>query len=243
MKEKIYFSPAILNMSGFPWGWPKILIKKEANQRSALLTKGNQKISDRGSAEQENLWSEESQILSTWVKETQQGSQEAFTQIYNYLKNRLFSLAYRYTYNREAAEDILQETFIKIFSKLSTINKTETFIPWVYRVTINTALSYLRQQKKHFQAQVSAEASELEVQDVPGVESLSQREDQLHQAIEAALRTLPPKLKTVFLLHDVQGFTHEEIAAILGWRVGTSKSQLFKARLKIRDFLKQKRIN
>jgi len=207
------------------------------------LTKGNQKISERGSAEQENLWSEESQILSTWVKETQQGSQEAFAQIYNYLKNRLFSLAYRYTYNRETAEDILQETFIKIFTNLSTINNPETFIPWVYRVTINTALSYLRQQKKHFQAQVSAEASELEVQDVPGVESLSQREDQLHQAIEAALRTLPPKLKTVFLLHDVQGFTHEEIAAILGWRVGTSKSQLFKARLKIRDFLKQKRIN
>ena len=207
------------------------------------MTKGNQKISDRGSAEQENLWSKESQILSTWVKETQQGSQEAFAQIYNYLKNRLFSLAYRYTYNREAAEDILQETFIKIFSNMSTINKPETFIPWVYRVTINTALSYLRQQKKHFQAQVSAEASELEVQDVPGVESLSQREDQLHQAIEAALRTLPPKLKTVFLLHDVQGFTHEEIAAILGWRVGTSKSQLFKARLKMRDFLKQKRIN
>lgn len=207
------------------------------------MTKGNQKISDRGSAEQENLWSEESQILSTWVKETQQGSQEAFTQIYNYLKNRLFSLAYRYTYNRETAEDILQETFIKIFTNLSTINNPETFIPWVYRVTINTALSYLRQQKKHFQAQVSAEASELEVQDVPGGEFLSQREDQLHQAIEAALRTLPPKLKTVFLLHDVQGFTHEEIAAILGWRVGTSKSQLFKARLKIRDFLKQKRIN
>lgn len=207
------------------------------------MTKGNQKISERGSAEQENLWSEESQILSTWVKETQQGSQEAFAQIYNYLKNRLFSLAYRYTYNRETAEDILQETFIKIFTNLSTINNPETFIPWVYRVTINTALSYLRQQKKHFQAQVSAEASELEVQDVPGVESLSQREDQLHQAIEAALRTLPPKLKTVFLLHDVQGFTHEEIAAILGWRVGTSKSQLFKARLKIRDFLKQKRIN
>ena len=207
------------------------------------MTKGNQKISDRGSAEQENLWSKESQILSTWVKETQQGSQEAFAQIYNYLKNRLFSLAYRYTYNRETAEDILQETFIKIFTNLSTINNPETFIPWVYRVTINTALSYLRQQKKHFQAQVSAEASELEVQDVPGVESLSQREDQLHQAIEAALRTLPPKLKTVFLLHDVQGFTHEEIAAILGWRVGTSKSQLFKARLKMRDFLKQKRIN
>lgn len=238
----MYFSTAVLDVSGFGRGWPQIFIKRIAAQRRKnLAMAGHKQAGQTPGRGPENL-AEEKDALSTWVRATQQGDQEAFTRIYHNLKNRLFSLAYRYTYNREAAEDILQETFIKIYSKMSTITSTETFLPWVYRVTINTALSYLRHQKKHLQSNLSHEALEPEIKDSPGVDSLGQREDQLRQAIEAGIRTLPPKLKTVFLLHDVQGFTHEEIAVILGCTVGTSKSQLFKARLKIRNFLKEKKI-
>jgi len=202
----------------------------------------NNEIEEKRTWRKEKLKEKENLILA-WVKETQNGNTEAFSQIYHHLKNRLFSLAYRYTYNREAAEDILQETFIKIYSKMSTINQPETFLPWAYRVTINTALSYLRRHRKYFHSTISQEEREIEIEDTTGIDSLNNSEALLRQTIEAAIRSLPPGLKTIFLLHDVQGFTHEEIAAILGCTVGTSKSQLFKARVKIRDFLQQREIN
>lgn len=184
-------------------------------------------------------------FISTWFKNNRRNP-DAFGALYSHLKNRLFSLVYRYTYNREAAEDILQETFIQIYKKMSTVTNPETFQAWIYRVAINTALSYLRRHRRHLHLSYSGESQELDEGKLSSPrsadEAIGEDESMIHQAIDEALRKLPAGLKTVFILHDVQGFTHEEIATILDTSVGTSKSQLFKARLKIREFLRKKEI-
>jgi len=187
----------------------------------------------------------EEDFVVTWFKNNRKDP-DSFASLYTHLKNRLFSLAYRYTYNREAAEDILQETFIQIYKNMSTVTNAEAFQAWIYRVTINTALSYLRRHRRHRHPEFLEEGLSLEERKGPSLEAADEAvgkdESLIHQAIEEALCELPAGLKTVFILHDVQGFTHEEIANILGSSVGTSKSQLFKARLKLREYLRKKEI-
>ena len=158
--------------------------------------------------------------------------------IYSRYKTALFNLAYRYTYNRAAAEDLLQEIFIKIFTHIGDVEQTKTFTAWVYRIALNTCFSYLREKRVELQKAVP-------LADVEGVvhePGNAETDRDLRKSLDEAIAGLPPKLKEIFLLHDVQGFKHQEIARVLRLSVGTSKSQLFKARLKIREFLKKKRV-
>ena len=172
------------------------------------------------------------------IKRTQQGETEAMEKLYDIYKRPLFNLIYRHTYNFAVAEDLLQDIFIKIFTHIKDIQAEGTFKGWVYRITLNTCYSYLRQNKNKLKKTVALE----------GVKHTLKQEDVLPQdrslriPLEEAIKTLPPRLRSVFLLHDVQGFKHEEISQVLGCAVGTSKSQLFKARLKIRNYLKNKQI-
>ncbi|MEA2005315.1 MAG: RNA polymerase sigma factor, partial [Acidobacteriota bacterium] len=158
--------------------------------------------------------------------------------IYRHFKSRLFSLAYRYTYNPAAAEDILQDTFVKVFTNLSSLEGEKTFIGWLYRITINNCLTYIREKKKHLQRTVPLN----DVEHTMSGKKKPAHEKRISKSLEKAIETLPTKLKSVFLLYDVQGFKHEEVAEILGCAVGTSKSQLFKARMKIRKYLEKNKI-
>ncbi len=173
------------------------------------------------------------------IRRAQEGDAVATEVIYNRLKTPLFNLAYRYTFDRPAAEDLLQEIFLKIFSHLDDVQKMDTFIAWAYRIALNTCFSYLRLKKGEFQKTVSISDIEGTIQDVSRETS---PENDVRKPLDKAIETLPHKLREIFLLHDVQGFKHEEIAGMLGLSVGTSKSQLFKARLKLRDYLKTRRL-
>ena len=168
------------------------------------------------------------------IRRGQAGDPAAFEEIYDRFKAPLFGLALRHTGDRAAAEDILQDTFIKVLTHLGEVRSEETFPAWVFRIAVNTCYSHLRGRR-------SREYRTMPLSQVEG-----RREEAVYDAhetslsgpLEEAIAHLPEKLRLVFLLHDVQGFKHAEIGDVLGVSAGTSKSQLFKARLKVRKFLK-----
>jgi RNA polymerase sigma-70 factor (ECF subfamily) len=173
-----------------------------------------------------------------WVKRSREGDNQAREALYQHFKSSFFSLAYRYTYNSAAAEDLLQDIFIKIFTHIHVLDRDEAFTGWAYRIAVNTCLSYLRSRKAVMKKTVSLNDVEIFLADEKGRDS----EKMLKKILDEAIGNLSVKLKSVFILHDIQGFKHEEIALMLGCSIGTSKSQLFKARMKIRKQLECKQL-
>ncbi len=179
-----------------------------------------------------------SSLLEDLIKRSREGDTMAIEAIYERYKRPIFNLVYRYTYNAAVAEDLLQDIFLKIFTHLKDLQRVDTFVGWLYRIAINTCYSYLRSTKTPLQKTIPLENVERKIDK----DASDSQESVLKKPLDEAIQHLPPKLKSVFLLHDVQGYKHREIARILGCSVGTSKSQLFKARMKLRQFLKNKQI-
>jgi len=183
------------------------------------------------------LFAPKEDSLDDLIARGRDGDALALEAIYYRYKTALFNMAYRYTYDRSTAEDLLQEIFIKVFTHLGDIRKTQTFTGWVYRIALNTCYSHLRGKRVELQKNVplaEVEGTLHEVQE----NSLAR---DVRKPLDDAIAGLPRRLKEIFLLHDVQGFKHGEIARMLGLSVGTSKSQLFKARLRIREFLEERK--
>jgi RNA polymerase sigma-70 factor (ECF subfamily) len=201
-------------------------------QEPAVMSQPKKEVSSRAALPQEASFAD-------LIRRAQEGDTGAMEAIYHRLKTPLFNLAFRYTFNRAAAEDLLQEIFLKVFSHLEDVQNMDTFVAWAYRIALNTCFSYLRQKKVEFQKTVSLTDVEGTIQEVS--RGISPEHD-IRKPLDKAIETLPHKLREVFLLHDVQGFKHEEIARMLGLAVGTSKSQLFKARLKLRNYLIDRRL-
>lgn len=194
-----------------------------------IMTK-DEKAQDEGASLQDTS------LLEDLIKRSREGDIQAMEAIYERFNRPIFSLAYRYTYNSEAAEDLLQDIFIKVFTHFKELQTAETFIGWLYRIAINTCYSYLRSKKSQLHRTIPLD----EVEGTIEGEINTSGDKIMKKSLEDAIQNLQGKLKTIFLLHDVQGFKHEEIARILGCSVGTSKSQLFKARKKIRKRLENK---
>lgn len=176
------------------------------------------------------------QKLKELIRLSRDGDLQAMEILYEHFKASLFSLALRYTYNFAAAEDVIQDVFMKVFTNLHTLDEDKAFVGWLYRITVNTCLSYLRSHKKLRQKTIPLD----DVQGMVADTEPTVIEKAENKILEQTIQKLPPRLKSVFLLHDVQGFKHQEIAHILGCSVGTSKSQLFKARKKMRKLLEHK---
>ena len=176
------------------------------------------------------------QELKELIVQCRQGDIQAMETLYERFKAPLFSLALRYTYNFAAAEDVIQDVFVKVFTNLHKLDEDKAFVGWLYRIAVNTSLSYLRSHRKLKQKTIPLEDVQAYVAD--SQPPVTHREGS--KILDQAIQKLPPKLKSLFLLHDVQGFKHREIADILGCSVGTSKSQLFKARKKMQKLLEKK---
>jgi RNA polymerase sigma-70 factor (ECF subfamily) len=175
-------------------------------------------------------------VLKDLIVRSRKGDIQAMEAIYERFNRSIFNLVYRHTNNREIAEDLLQDIFIKIFTRLQDLRTEDTFVGWLYRIALNTCYSYLRSSKSTLQRTLSL--SEIEGR-ING-QTYESRDRMIKESLDDAIQSLSGKLKTIFLLHDVQGFKHKEIALMLSCSVGTSKSQLFKARMKIRKYLKNK---
>jgi RNA polymerase sigma-70 factor (ECF subfamily) len=165
------------------------------------------------------------------------GELAAMESIYEMFKGPVFGLVYRYAQNRAAAEDLLQDVFLKVFSHMRSVRDAATFPGWVFRIALNTAYSYLRQKRVQIEKLVPLGDVEGRIEE-PGTDPV---EKDIQGPLEQAIQALAPRLRSVFVLHDVQGFKHEEIAKTLGCAVGTSKSQLFKARIKVREYLRARK--
>ena len=156
----------------------------------------------------------------------------AFEELYRQHSTRLFNLAWRMCGTRADAEDLLQEIFLLAYRKLPEFRGDSTVGTWLYRLAMNRCLDHLKSR----QARASGATLALDEQTMPG--PVIVRDDGIRRIdLERAIARLPEGARAVFLLHDVEGFQHQEIASILGISEGTSKSQVHKARLRLRALL------
>lgn len=176
------------------------------------------------------------------IQRAKQGDAEAFEVLYNLHKRRVYSLCLRMTANTAEAEDLAQEAFLQLFRKIGTFRGESAFSTWLHRMAVNVVLMRLRKKglpvvplEETLETEEEAPKKELGSQDAVLAGSLDRL--QLQRAVEA----LPPGYRTIFVLHDVEGYEHNEIAEIVGCSIGNSKSQLHKARMKLRDLLKTSR--
>jgi RNA polymerase sigma-70 factor, ECF subfamily len=165
------------------------------------------------------------------------GSISAFELLYERHNRRVYSLCLRMTQNASEAEDLAQEVFIQLFRKIGSFRGESAFTTWLHRLTVNQVLMHFR--KRGVRMEQTTEDGETPVQVVAGTENPMQMPVVDRIALDKAISQLPPGYRTVFILHDVEGHEHEEIARMLGCSVGTSKSQLHKARMKLRTLLRQ----
>jgi RNA polymerase sigma-70 factor (ECF subfamily) len=175
------------------------------------------------------------------VSRAKQGDQEAFAALYELHRKRVYSLCLRMTGDVHEAEDLAQDAFIHVFRKLDTFRGDSTFSTWLYRVAFNTVLMRLRKRQLRpisLDEPVRLDSSVV-ARDV-GCSDLELLGTVDRIALDRAIQELPPGCRTIFLLHEVEGYEHREIASLLRCSVGNSKSQLHKARLRMRELLASK---
>ena len=176
------------------------------------------------------------------IERAKQGDAEAFEILYNLHKRRVYSLCLRMTANTAEAEDLAQEAFLQLFRKIGTFRGESAFSTWLHRMAVNVVLMRLRKKalpvvplEETIESEEEAPKKELGAEDPALAGSIDRKQ------LQAAIEALPPGYRTIFVLHDVEGFEHNEIAEKVGCSIGNSKSQLHKARMKLRELLKTSR--
>jgi RNA polymerase sigma-70 factor (ECF subfamily) len=167
-----------------------------------------------------------------------QGDMAAFEEVYRRHHRRVYSVCLRMLQNASEAEDLTQDVFIQLYRKIGSFRGDSAFTTWLHRMTVNQVLMHFRKRTVKFEK--TTEEGETPVQIVSGTANPEKMRIVDKIALDNAIEQLPTGYKNVFVLHDVEGFEHEEVARILGCSVGTSKSQLHKARLKLQKLLKKK---
>ena len=174
------------------------------------------------------------------VRRAQQGDLDAFAALFDANKTKIYSLCLRMTSNTAEAEDLTQEAFLLAFRKLATFRGDSALSTWLYRVAVNTVLMHFRKRNMRVR---EAPLDEITGRDTPGPNSERGEVDgRLVSAVDRialtrAIELLPLGYRTVFLLHEVKGYEHQEIARILRCSIGNSKSQLHKAKARMRELL------
>lgn len=166
------------------------------------------------------------------------GDMVAFEEIYQRHHRRVYSICLRMLQNTYEAEDLTQDVFIQLYRKIGSFRGDSAFTTWLHRMTVNQVLMHFRKRNVKYEKTTEEGETPEQVEIGTGNPFKMPIVDKI--ALENAIEQLPPGYKNVFVLHDVEGFEHEEVARILGCSVGTSKSQLHKARLKLRKLLKKK---
>ena len=166
------------------------------------------------------------------VRRARDRDQQAFAQLYRRHVGRVHALCRRMTADIPRAEELTQTVFVKVWEKLSLFRGESAFASWLHRLTVNTVLTEFRTTRRR-EARVfgTDDPTALETPGTPPARGL--RLD-----LEAAIATLPPRARVVFVLHDVEGYTHEEIARLLELETGTSKAQLHRARQLLQEALR-----
>ena len=167
------------------------------------------------------------------------GDPLAFETLYSLHKRRVYSICLRMVGNTAEAEDLAQEAFLQLFRKISTFRGESAFSTWLHRLTVNVVLMHLR--KKGIDEISLDQEPEEDAQETPK-KQYGGEDTHLVGAVdritlEKSIAELPTGYRTIFVLHDVEGYEHNEIAEMIGCSIGNSKSQLHKARMKLRSIL------
>lgn len=177
------------------------------------------------------------------IQRAQRGDEQAFASLYQSHKKRVYSVCLLMTKDMAEAEDLTQEAFLQVFRCVGSFRGDSAFSTWLYRVAVNTVLMKLRRRKApplvSLDEPVSSESPSLR-RDVGTADlNLSGAIDRI--TLRRALQELPAGCRQIFALHEVEGYQHHEIAKMLDCSVGNSKSQLHKAKMKMRDLVFPKR--
>lgn len=166
------------------------------------------------------------------IQRAKAGDRQALDALYHAHAARVYSLIRRLTGDDAQAEDAAQETWLRAIRSLPAFRAESRFSTWIHRIAVNCAL-YGRRSAARIQAR------EVDLYDTPAGEG-DEGAPLLRMRLQQAIDALPTRMRRVLVLHDIEGYTHEEIGALLGVTPGTSKSQLFKARAKLREQLRPK---
>jgi RNA polymerase sigma-70 factor (ECF subfamily) len=211
-----------------------------------LLSKGTPSSGPERSLQELKDHRADSSSLTDTIRLAQQGDAAAFELIYELHCRRVYALCLRMLRDPVEAEDLAQDVYVQLFRKIHTFRGESAFSSWLHRLTMNVVLMHLRRKKPISTSLDEITGSDQE-EDRPRNEigapdlRLSGLVDRL--TLQAAIDPLPEGYRTIFILHDVQGYKHGEIAEILACSVGNSKSQLHKARKRLRELLKGPRRN
>ncbi len=168
------------------------------------------------------------------VARCQAGDVDAFEALYKQHAGRIFSLASRMAGSADEGEDLLQEIFLQAYRKLGSFKGQASVGTWLYRLAVNHCLDFVRSRRARMGKLTDALDAEGAIEPTAPRETPTERLD-----LERALERLPDGCREAFVLHDVEGFDHKEVAGLLGIAEGTSKSQVFKARAKLRAYLQR----
>lgn len=170
------------------------------------------------------------------VGRARDGDHDAFGEIVETYRDRLFGLAIGILRDRSAAEDVVQETFIKAFKNLKGFRGDSSIYTWLYRIAVNTAHNHLRRASRRVEVDFDDVAPIIEARGQNPAESTANAE--LGVAIDGAIQNLPPRQREVFMLHYFERMTHREIAEVLGVTEGAVKANFFHAVQKLKGALK-----
>lgn len=165
------------------------------------------------------------------------GDISAFEELYHRHFRRVYALCLRMTANTTEAEDLTQEVFTQLYNKIGSFRGESAFTTWLHRMTVNIVLMHFRRRQSR--PEFTSDEGETPDQIVKGTENPREMPVVDKISLEKAIAKLPTGYRTVFVLHDVEGYEHEEIAKMLGISAGTSKSQLHKARLSLRKLIRE----
>jgi RNA polymerase sigma-70 factor, ECF subfamily len=179
---------------------------------------------------------------SELIQQIKAGDSQAFSLLYETHKRRVFSLCFSMLRDYELAEDVTHDTFLFAFRRLNSFRRDSAFSTWLHRIAVNSVLMHIRHRKSRISSELSIDEMN-SIEDESRSELVGAEDKWLESSIDRiellkAIDELPPGYRIVVVLHDVEGYNHEEIAGMLGCSVGTTKSQLHKARLKMRSLLR-----
>jgi RNA polymerase sigma-70 factor (ECF subfamily) len=170
--------------------------------------------------------------VTEWVRRAREGDLAAFERIYGAFHGRIYRLCLRMTGNATAAEELTQDSFVRAWQKLHLYEPTWSFGSWLYKVAVNVVLSDRRASRRRIRLVTGDDAA------APTEDPRAGAAPDAGLDLEKAMAQLPPKARAVFVLHDVEGHRHREIARLTGIAVGTSKAQLHRARRMLREALR-----
>ncbi len=177
------------------------------------------------------------------VKRVRQGDLEAYDELVRLYQERIYATIYHMTSNHEDANDLAQETFIKAFQAIKSFKGGSSFYTWLYRIAVNKTINFLKQHRHRIQ--MSLNDVDFQVENDPDLVALisdkTPRRDvnlaELQEKLNTAMQKLSEVHRLVVTLHDIQGLSHEEIAAVMGCNIGTVRSRLFYARQQLQAYL------